>query len=188
MRASRLTALAASGICATGLLAGHWLAYAALHPSAPARHAALASAHGWMSAAQELAPLVSVVAAVAIVLQRLGIRSGAWVGLTRSVRQLAAMQIAAFTCLELAERLSAGGWADLPAILLVGAAAQALTAWLAALAIDRLSSLGSRLREAFAAAPRIGAPDTGAHVVLAAAATSRAAGGPFASRAPPLTS
>jgi hypothetical protein len=187
MRGSRLTALAASGISATGLLAGHWLAYAAVHPSAPTRHAALAPAHGWLNAAQELVPLVSVVAAAAIVLQRVGRPSGARAERGGMTTRLATLQIVAFTGLEIAERLAGGGWGDLPAILVLGASAQVLTAGLAALVVERLSSLGARLGETLARTPRLTIAGRTAVAAAERPASARSAASPFAGRAPPLS-
>lgn len=187
MRRSRLTAFAAGGLSAAGLPVGHWLAYAAAHPAAPTRHAALAPAHGWLPAVQEAVPLLAVIAAATIVLRRVTRRNDD--GPTdriRLARGLATIQVAAFVTLEIGERLAAGGWADLPVVLVVGAAAQVVTAWLVAIVLGHLSSLGTMLGDAVARAAR--APTTSRTAVLTpapSAASLRVAGRSFAIRAPP---
>ena len=88
--------------------------------------------------------------------------------------------------LEVGERLAAGGWADLPVVLVAGAAAQVVTAWLVAVALGHLSSLGAMLGDAVALAAR--APTTSRTAVPIpgpTAAALRVARRSFAIRAPP---
>jgi len=187
MRGSRMRAIAASGLSAAGLLAGHWLAYAVAHPGAPAGHEALAPAHGWLAAAQEVVPLLAVIAAATIALERVAgwDRTGP---MDRGAlkRRLATLQVGAFVALEVAERLAGGGWSDLPAVAAVGVVAQLLTAWLVAVGLVGLSALGATIGSVLARAARAVAPPTGpGEEAMPRAVPASIRHRPFASRAPP---
>jgi hypothetical protein len=141
-----------------GVLGGHLLTYALLYPEAHLHDAALVhSGHAWMSL---LLPAVGTAIAVVVLLGLLG---GAGHAASRGVRftTLALLQVAAFSALEVAERLGDGLALahlhhellhhDLGPVLLLGALIQVLTAWLGSAVSRLVADLGRRVR---AAAPR----------------------------------
>jgi hypothetical protein len=101
----RITVL---GVAATGLVLGHWLAYALGTPPAHARDELLrATGHGYLPYATQVALLAGALGLAGLFLTRLtnGEARGSFVG---DVSRLAAVQSAAFVTMEIGERLLSG--------------------------------------------------------------------------------
>jgi len=139
------------GLALGGVLLGHTLAYRLLLPDAHARTLELArSGHGYLSGANAVGVVAAIVALCALFLGRL-LRSeeaATWSILWR----LLAFQMAAFTSMEILERVASGaGSSRLLPILAVGLPVQAFVAATIALlarfllrAADRIASLAAR--------------------------------------------
>lgn len=186
MRLSRAQALAVTGLSGAAILAGHELAYAIVHPTAGARHAALAAGHGWLPLAGELVPSLAIAAAVGLLLPR-AMRDTGPIPTTRQLGpRLAVTLVSVFAILEIAERLAAGHWSDLVAILSVGVSFQVLLALAVATATMALLRLGRRIGRTLArgalprqrpvAAPT--SPGSGASTPLDIALDARGIRGP----------
>jgi hypothetical protein len=158
------------GLALGGVLLGHTLAYRLLLPDAHARTLELArSGHGYLSGANAVGVVSAIVALSVLFLGRL-LRSeeaARWSILWR----LVAFQMAAFTSMEILERLASGaGSSRLLPVLAVGLPVQGLVAAAIALlarfllrAADRIAGLTTRpldwsRPEIAIAAPRDGAP------------------------------
>jgi hypothetical protein len=185
MRPSRVATPIVGCLAALGVLAGHWLAYALVHPDAHARRAALAAAHGWLPTAQEIVPLAAIAAAAAIVRDRAIRRHGEMPTRGQLARDLAAIQVGAFCTLEVAERLAGGPWSDLPGVLAVGVIAQIALAVALAGAMLRLIRLGIRAGAALARAAALPRPGSAPVSVGAIRLGIPPAGRPARIRAPP---
>ena len=101
----RITAL---GVAATGLVLGHWLAYALGTPRAPARDELLrATGHAYLPYITQVALLAGALGLAALFLTRLTNREarGSFVG---NVSKLATVQCTAFVTMEIGERLLSG--------------------------------------------------------------------------------
>lgn len=172
-----------------GVLGGHLLTYAILFPDAHVHDAVLAeSGHGW-TALLGPAALTALVVALG-----LGLLGGFRRDPSRDVRftTLLLLQVGLFAGMELAERVATSGltvdtlWHDLTghglgAILVLGIAIQAVTAWLGSRVSRLVAAVAERLR---AAAPR----RRPAHPHLVPVSVSRPAvrpGGAHGSRGPP---
>jgi hypothetical protein len=139
------------GLALGGVLLGHTLAYRLLLPDAHARTLELAgSGHGYLSGANAVGVVAAMVALCVLFLGRL-LRSeeaATWSILWR----LLAFQMAAFTSMEILERVASGaGSSRLLPVLAVGLPVQAFVAATIALlarfllrAADRIASLAAR--------------------------------------------
>jgi len=139
------------GLALGGVLLGHTLAYRLLLPDAHARTLELArSGHGYLSGANAVGVVAAIVALCVLFLGRL-LRSeeaATWSILWR----LIAFQMAAFTSMEILERVASGaGSSRLLPVLAVGLPVQAIVAATIALlarfllrAADRIASLAAR--------------------------------------------
>lgn len=137
-----------------GVLGGHLLTYAILYPDAHVHDAVLAeSGHGWTAL---LGPAALTAVTVALTLGLLG---GVRRDHSRGVRftTLLLLQVGLFTGMELAERVASSGltvdtlWHHLSghglaAILVLGSAIQALTAWLGSRVSRMVAAVVERLR------------------------------------------
>lgn len=158
------------GLALGGVLVGHTLAYRLLLPDAHARTLELArSGHGYLSGANAVGVVAAIVALCVLILGRL-LRSDeadTWSILWR----LVAFQMAAFTSMEILERLASGaGSSRLLPVLAVGLPVQGIVAAVIALlarfllrVADRIASMASRpvdrtRPELVVAAPRDVAP------------------------------
>lgn len=139
------------GLAFGGVVAGHWLAYAG------AEHAreATADAHAWLAPASRLA-LVAVIATLAAATLRRVIRPADTAPRWGSVAaRLFAFQATAFLAVEVSERLVAGtGLHDLPALLPVGIAAQALIAIIGAWLLRAALHVGELIGAVATSSPR----------------------------------
>jgi hypothetical protein len=135
---SAFRGLPLGGTAAAGVLLGHWLAYVVAFPAPAVREQALQqSGHAYWLNAVRLA-VVLAVSGLAVVVGRFlrGPSSGRAETFASLSRRLAAVQVVAFTGMEVAERLVAG--APLAHMLqndvfLLGLAAQVVVACLGAL-------------------------------------------------------
>jgi hypothetical protein len=158
------------GLALGGVLVGHTLAYRLLLPDAHARTLELArSGHGYLSGVNAVGVVAAIVALCVLILGRL-LRSeeaDTWSILWR----LVAFQMAAFTSMEILERLASGaGSSRLLLVLAVGLPVQGIVAAVIALlarfllrVADRIASMASRpldrtRPELVVAAPRDVAP------------------------------
>jgi hypothetical protein len=159
MQGSRsIGGMPAAGLALAGMLAGHWLTYLMVRPTAHTRAALLASAgHGYLAAAVEAAVLLALMAAAGLVLSRLH-RTTDGPRIARVALGLWCFQLATFAALELTERAVAGSFDGLLAVLLVGTAAQFLvavvTAWLMGLMV-RIADGASDLARAWEQVPAV---------------------------------
>jgi hypothetical protein len=171
------------GLAFGGLVAGHWLAYAG------AEHAreATADAHAWLAPASRLA-LVAVIATLATATLRRVIRPAGTVPWWGSVAaRLFAFQATAVLAVEVSERLVAGaGLHDLPALMPLGIAAQALIAIIGAWLLRAAFRVGELL---VAIVARPSRPRASTLSLVAAPAVARAVplgiAAPVGLRAPP---
>jgi hypothetical protein len=132
---SRRTTFGAAtlGVAMGGVLAGHALTYALVHPTPQRDHVVASTGHGYLAAANHLAVAVVVVALVAVFARRFVGRHGQS-PLALRFATLAAMQTAAFVSIEVAERLVAGApLASVVPVLVVGLPVQLVTALVASL-------------------------------------------------------
>jgi hypothetical protein len=108
---SAFRGLPVAGIAAVGVLLGHWLAYTVAFPAGTERgHVLLDTGHAyWLTAV--LLSVVLVVVGLAVVVGRLAgsdHAGSAHERFTALSRRLAGVQVAAFTAMELIERLATG--------------------------------------------------------------------------------
>jgi hypothetical protein len=131
--------LAALGLAAAGVLAGHWLTYLVVRP-APTDRAALlgATGHAYLASAVEICSLSALAAAAALFIARLA-RGGNEDPTTPELAvRFWALQALAFAVIEIAERIASGSSAGLVPALVVGAAAQLVVAWVCAWLVRQL--------------------------------------------------
>lgn len=126
------------GVAGSGLLLGHWLAYALGTPDATARDELLhATGHSYLPYATQVALLAGVIGLVGLFLARLHRRErlGSFAG---NVVRLAALQSGAFLAMEVGERLLTGApLHDLThgPLLVIGLGVQAVLAVVGALVL-----------------------------------------------------
>jgi len=146
------------GLALGGVLLGHTVAYRLLLPDAHTRALELAaSGHGYLSGANVVGLVASVVALAALFLGGV-LRTNA-----RAPRHLAArlvgFQMAAFLAMEVLERVASGGGVQhLPSVLVIGLPVQALIALLVAFVAWLLLRAAAAIAELLAAAPGWGEP------------------------------
>jgi hypothetical protein len=168
--------IAALSVAVGGVLAGHWLTYRLVAPSAHARASLLeGSGHGYLGYANDLALVLALTAMAGIFLGRLTDRDGIGLGPRPLAIRLVSFQVAVFAAMETLERLTAGAsLAELfhHGLLPLGLGIQALVALGVALVIRGLlraanavvARLGSRRWERVGAIdPIVGADD---HVIV----------------------
>lgn len=168
---SALKGLPAAGTAAVGVLVGHWLAYVVAFPSAAVRQHVLQDAgHSyWLNAIR--VAVVMVVAGLAVVVGRHARGGGR--GRARGhpqdetfaslSRQLAVVQVTAFTAMEVVERLASGtplSHALDHQVFVLGVAAQVVVASIGALFLLWFGRAAASLAEALRrdAPVRPGAP------------------------------
>jgi hypothetical protein len=174
------------GLALGGVLAGHTLTYRLLVPDAHARAVELArSGHGYLSGANAVGLIAAIVALSVLFLGRL-LRSD--VADTSSILwRLAGFQVAAFTTMEILERIASGsGRSHVLSVLAVGLPVQAIVAGaialLAALLLRAADRIAARASSAFAW-PRL---EVSARAPYTVAPATRAITGSPPGRAPPL--
>jgi hypothetical protein len=100
--------VATVGVAGSGLVLGHWLAYALGEPQAHARDELLrATGHGYLPYATQVAVLAAALGLAALFLIRLAGRGGRG-SFPRDAAVLASVQCGAFLAMEAGERLLAG--------------------------------------------------------------------------------
>lgn len=113
------------GLALGGVVAGHWLAYA----GAEHTRRATVAAHAWLAPASRLALVAVIATLAAVTLGRVVRPSDASPRWASVAAKLFAFQATAFLAVEVSERLIAGSRLhDLPVLLPLGIAAQALVA------------------------------------------------------------
>jgi hypothetical protein len=125
----RLLLPVSSGIA--GVALAHGLAYALAFPRAAERVAAHPGGHGYWHHAGEFGLLAALLAVLLAAGRGLAPDRSGRAGFSSSLAQTVGWQISLFTCLEVAERLAAGGSVlSLPAepVFWIGVAVQAVTA------------------------------------------------------------
>ena len=101
-------AVATAGIAGSGLLLGHWLAYALGTPHAHAREELLrATGHGYLPYATQVALLAGALGLAALFLARVSRREGRG-SFGFDAATLAAVQSVTFVAMEAGERLASG--------------------------------------------------------------------------------
>lgn len=148
---------AVPGLAVGGVLLGHAITYAGLAPGAIAREMLLAATgHTYLGAANRLGALAAVVTLAALVLGRVVGRRGGDLSPGEVARRLVVFQLAAFTAIEVAERLGADAPLSsmataLPAGLVIQAVVAvslaALVRWLLR-AADRVATLSGKAPDA----------------------------------------
>jgi hypothetical protein len=159
-----------------GVLAGHWLTYRLVAPTAHARASLLeGSGHGYLGYANDLALVLALTAMAGIFLGRLTRRDGTELGRRPLAIRLVAFQIGVFAAMETLERLTAGtSLTELfhHGLLPLGLGIQALVALGVALVIRALlraadaavALLGSRRRDRCSAIATV--PGAADHVIV----------------------
>jgi hypothetical protein len=150
--------LATLGVAVGGVLAGHWLTYLAVAPTAGSRAVILhETGHAYLGMANDLALVVALAALATMFIGQLTrpAPAGQVQGLTARVVRF---QVSAFVLLEVLERVTAGSpLTELihTDILPIGIAAQVGIGYVAALAIGWLLHTADRVAAVFgrAAAP-----------------------------------
>lgn len=177
------------GVAGSGLVLGHWLAYALGAPQAEARDELLhATGHGYLASATQMALLAGVLGLAVLFLARLG-RREARGSFARDAATLAAAQSLAFGAMEVGERLVSGASLhDLShgPLLAIGLGVQLATALVGA-GLLRLTDRAAEAADSLGplAAPR--APTVLASLAIAASAPAQPpATRPASGRAPPL--
>ncbi|MGZ8641247.1 MAG: hypothetical protein ACXWYF_07340, partial [Actinomycetota bacterium] len=144
--------LATFAVAVGGVLAGHWLTYLAMAPSAGSRVAMLhETSHAYLGMANDVALVAALAAMAAMFIGQLSspAPTGQLQGITARVVRF---QVCAFVLLEVLERVTAGSpLAELvhTGILPIGIAAQVAIGHLAALAIRWLLRTADRVAAAF---------------------------------------
>ena len=141
----------ALGLAAGGVLAGHGVTYAIVHPDAHERAGVLAATgHAYLHLVEGPGLIVTVASAFSAVLVGFG-RLGPSRDRGSTFRRFAAIQIGAFAAIELGERVGSGagigGQADLR-LLATGLSVQLVLAWAGAWLLDLLHRAGARLVDA----------------------------------------
>jgi hypothetical protein len=187
-----LRGLPLAAVASAGVVLGHWLSYLAAVPQAHLRHTLLAdSGHSYWSWIVKLAVALGFAGLGALVVRaanrRVGVPDSPIAGFAWVLWRLAPVQIAAFTVMEIAERVVSG--APLPPLFgrlyLTGIAVQFLVAsvgailllWLARVVDQAVRWLFPRVRAPRASAPVLRPVET-ARVVLSPIAGAAGVRGP----------
>lgn len=180
----------AIGFAAGGVLAGHGLTYALVHPDGHERAGVLATTgHAYLHLLEGpgvVLALASVLAAALLGLGRLGHAPD-----RRSLfRWLATVQVGGFVAMEIAERVGSGAPSATvgdAALLLVGVGVQLGLARIGAAVLDVVRRGGERIGATLARlAPALPRPAFALAAPLAAAPAPGPARGPSRVRGPPL--
>jgi hypothetical protein len=157
MRMGSTRRRAALGVAAGGVLLGHALTYLLVDPNAHQRAADLArTGHAYLGVANDLGLIAALVALSAVFLGGLTRRDADAPGFGKLAGRLVAFQVAAFACMEVVERLSAGAPVSgvlHHGILPLGIAVEAAIAVLGALVIAWLIRAADRIESTFGTAP-----------------------------------
>ena len=141
----------AIGFAAGGVLAGHGLTYALVHPDGHERGGVLAATgHAYLHLLEGPGLVLALASAVAALLLGMG-RLGAAPDRGTLFRRLAAIQVGAFVAMEAIERLRAGaaiGTSGDLALLAIGVTVQLTLARAGAWLLASLHRTGERLAEA----------------------------------------
>jgi hypothetical protein len=179
----------AIGLAAGGVLAGHGLTYALVHPDGHERAGVLAATgHAYLHLLEGPGLVLAVVSAVAAVLVGLGhVRPAPDPG--SLFRRLAAIQVGAFVAMEVVERLGTGTgitWPGDLGLLTVGLVVQLSLARAGAWLLTTLHRTGERLADSLGRRPAL--PTHGLIVAIVpdeSCLRSYAALGPPLGRGPP---
>jgi hypothetical protein len=173
------------GLALGGVLLGHTVAYRLLLPDAHARALELAaSGHGYLSSANVVGLVASVVALAALFLG--GVLRTNVTAPTHLAVRLVGFQMAAYLAMEVLERLASGGGTQhLAAVLLIGLPVQALIAVIVALVARLLLRVASATADLLDRTPAW-ARDRAVALVDGSATPRRSPrSGPARGRAPP---
>lgn len=155
----------ANAIAVAGVLLGHWLTYAIVTPDVHRRAAQLAATgHAYLNVADTVGMALALMACAAIFLRRLTAPDdGALTPIGDVAARLAIFQVAAFTGMEILERL----WSGAPVagvlrggLLPLGIAIQFALAAVAALAIRWLLRAADRTSDVLAGISLLAPPRT----------------------------
>jgi hypothetical protein len=146
--------LAALGLAAAGVLAGHWLTYLVIQPVGIDRAELLGvTGHSYLSSAVEICSLSALAAAAAAFIARLARGGGERPSTPSLVVRLWTLQVLAFGVIEIGERVTSGSLAGLTPALVIGAVAQLVVAWVCAWLVRTLLEVADRVA-AFSSSPR----------------------------------